>query len=90
MLNQTILPFKLGLSKEVITPRSGLTLFSEFLRAFGIKALVETLMPKPGSNRRYSPWQYLEPILLMLLGGSKHIEDLREIREDEGLRHESM
>ncbi|MEN3039302.1 MAG: hypothetical protein ABDI07_09165 [Candidatus Kryptonium sp.] len=59
MTNQTLLPFELGLSKEVITPRSGLALFSEFLRAFGVKALVETLMPKPGSNRGYSPWQYI-------------------------------
>ncbi|MDW8136145.1 MAG: hypothetical protein RMI74_05065 [Thermodesulfobacterium sp.] len=71
MSKQTFLPFKLGLSKEVITPRSGLALFSEFFKAFGIKALVETLMPKPVSNRGYSPWQYIEPILLMLLGGGK-------------------
>ncbi|MCX7913019.1 MAG: hypothetical protein N2511_00385 [Thermodesulfovibrionales bacterium] len=86
MIKQKLLPFKIGLSKEVITPRSGLILYSEFLRVFGIKNLVETYMPEPGSNRGYNAWQYIEPILLMLHGGGRHIEELREIIEDEGLR----
>lgn len=86
MFNQKLFPFKIKLTKDTITPRSGLVLFSEFFRAFGIKNLVETYMPKPGSNRGYRPWQYIEPILLMLIGGGKHIEDLKEIIEDKGLR----
>ena len=43
-------------------------------------------MPKPGSNRGYNAWQYIHPILLMLIGGGSHIEDLREIINDYGLR----
>ncbi|MCX8030220.1 MAG: IS1380 family transposase, partial [Thermodesulfovibrionales bacterium] len=86
MIKQKLLPFKIGLSKEVITPRGGLAFYSEFLSTFRIKDLVESHMPEPGSNRGYEAWQYIEPILLMLHGGGRHIEELREAIEDEGLR----
>ncbi|MFQ3574786.1 MAG: hypothetical protein SNJ53_09175 [Thermodesulfovibrionales bacterium] len=51
MIKQQQLSFKIGLSKEVITARSGLALYSEFLRSFGIKELIDTFMPKPDSKR---------------------------------------
>lgn len=86
MLKQKLLPFKIGLSNEVITPRSGLALYSEFLRSFGIKDAIERHMPGPGSNRGYRAWEYIEPILLIFIGGGRHIEDLKKIIEDEGLR----
>lgn len=86
MIKQNLLPFKIGLSKDILTSRSGLVFYSEFLRTYGIKGLIDTLMPEPGSNRGYRAWQYIEPILLMLIGGGRHIEDLREIIQDKGLR----
>ncbi|MFN3479430.1 MAG: IS1380 family transposase, partial [Thermodesulfovibrionales bacterium] len=86
MIKQKLLPFKMGFSKEVITARSGLAIYSEFLRAIGIKDLVDRYMPEPGSNRGYSAWQYIEPIVLMFIGGGRHIEELREIIMDDGLR----
>ncbi len=43
-------------------------------------------MPEPGSNRGYKAWHYIEPILFMLIGGGRRIEELREIIEDDGLR----
>lgn len=86
MIKQNLLPFKIGISGETLTSRSGLALYSEFMRAYGIKELIESLMPEPGSNRGYSAWRYIEPIVLMLIGGGRHIEELREIIEDEGLR----
>jgi len=84
MIKQTMLPFKLKMSKEDITPRSGLALYAEFLRAIGIKEMVQLYMPVPGSNRGYGAWQFIEP--LMLYGGGRHIEDVREIVEDKALR----
>ncbi|MEM3112533.1 MAG: IS1380 family transposase, partial [Candidatus Anstonellales archaeon] len=86
MIKQNLLPFKIGISKDTLTSRSGLALYSEFMRAYGIKELIESLMPEPGSNRGYRAWQYIEPILLMLIGGGRHIEELREIINDNGLR----
>jgi hypothetical protein len=47
----------------------------------------EGLCPsKIGSNRGYPAYCYIEPILLMLTGGGKTIEDLREIHNDTALR----
>lgn len=86
MIKQTQLGFKLGLTRNKITPRAGLSVYSEFLRGFGIKDFIDRHMPKPGSNRGYMAWNYIEPIMLMLYGGGRRIEDLREIVEDKALR----
>lgn len=86
MIKQTHLNFKVGLTGNEITSRSGLTVLSEFLRGFGVKDLIDKHMPSPGSNRGYGAWNYIEPLLLMQYGGGRHIEDLREIAEDKALR----
>jgi hypothetical protein len=86
MLHQAILPFKLERTDEMITPRSGLVLFAELVRAFKIKQRVERLFPRSGSNRGYEAWAYIEPLLLMMEGGGRHVEDLREIQDDVALR----
>ena len=86
MIQQGILPFKLEITEEEITPRSGLVLYGEVLRALKVKKRVEKYYPKPGSNRGYEAWRFIEPLLMMLYGGGRHIEDIREIRDDEALR----
>ena len=86
MIKQTQLNFKLGVTEDEITPRAGLSVYSEFLRGFGIKDLIDKHMPLPGSNRGYKAWSYIEPVMLMQYGGGRHIEDLREIAEDKALR----
>ena len=86
MITQGKLPFKLEITDEEITPRSGLALYAEVLRAFRIEDGIEEHFPQPGSNRGYKPWRFVEPLLLMLYGGGCHIEDLREIRDDVALR----
>jgi hypothetical protein len=86
MITQGKLPFKLEITDEEITPRSGLALYTEVLRAFRIEDRIEEHLPQPGSNRGYKPWKFVEPLLLMLYGGGRHIEDLREIRDDVALR----
>lgn len=86
MIKQTQLRFKLGVTEDEITSRAGLSVYAEFLRGFGIKGLIDTHMPPPGSNRGYKAWNYIEPIMMMLYGGGRHIEDLREIVADRALR----
>jgi hypothetical protein len=86
MISQGILPFKIERTEEQITARSGLALFAEVIRALGVEKKIEGYFPKPGSNRGYGAWAYIEPVLLMLEGGGRHIEDLREIRDDGPLR----
>lgn len=86
MIKQTQLSFKLGITKDEITSRSGLSVYAEFLRGFGIKDLVDKHIRRPGSNRGYKAWEYIEPVMLMLYGGGRHIDDLREIIDDRALR----
>lgn len=86
MIRQAILPFKLERTDEMITPRSGLALFAELVRAFKVEQRVDRSFPRPGSNRGYEAWSYIEPLLLMMEGGGRHVEDLREIQDDVALR----
>ena len=86
MIQQGILPFKLERTEEKITPRSGLAVFSEVMRTLRVREKIGEAFPRPGSNRGYEAWAYIEPLLLMLVGGGRHVEDLREIRDDEALR----
>lgn len=86
MIAQGILPFKLERTDELITPRSGLALFAEVMRSLKVREKIEGHFPSPGSNRGYDAWEYIEPLLLMMEGGGRHVEDLREIEEDRALR----
>src|SRR4030066_566210 len=86
MIQQGILSFKLEHTDERLRPRSGLALFAEVVRTLKVDQKVRESFARPGSNRGYEAWDYIEPMLLMLEGGGRHIEDLREIRDDETLR----
>jgi hypothetical protein len=86
MIPQGILPFKIERTDELITPRSGLALFAEVTRSLRVEQRIRDYFPRPGSNRGYNAWAYIEPLLLMLEGGGRHVEDLREIRDDQTLR----
>lgn len=82
MIQQTALPIKLERSHKPVTPRGGLILFDEWIKAYGVQQWVEEAFSPPGSNRGYAAWRYIEPLVLMLYGGGRHIENLRELRED--------
>ena len=86
MMPQTVLPFKLEITQEQLTAHAGLALFGEFMHALDVPGQIEKALPKPGSGAGYRPSQFLEPLLLMLHGGGRTLEDLRQIREDQGLR----
>lgn len=83
---QTVLPFKLDTTDEPLTAHGGLALFGEFLHAMNIPRQLDASLPAPGSRVGYNPTQFVEPLLLMWHGGGRTLEDLRQIREDTGLR----
>ncbi len=85
-LPYNLLPFKLEITEKEITPRSGLAVYAEALMALKVKELVQAHLPKPGSNRGYSPWRFIQPLMMMLYGGGRHLEDLRELRQDKVIR----
>ena len=86
-MKQNILPFKLGKTSEKITSHAGLSLFGEFLHSMHVLNQIDINLPKPGSSAGYAASKFVEPLLLMLHGGGRSIEDLREIRADTGLRN---
>ena len=85
MIKENVLSFKLAITNETLTPFSGLALFGEFVRAINLNKDVEGVFPAPGSARGYSAWEHIHPLLLMLHGGGRVLEDLRKIGEDRGL-----
>jgi hypothetical protein len=85
--SQTVLPFNLAGTDESLTAQGGLALFGEFLHGFGVSCLMDHELPAPGSTAGYSPSVHALPLVLMLAGGGRTLEDLRVLRSDEGLRH---
>ncbi|MFV1995979.1 MAG: IS1380 family transposase [Verrucomicrobiales bacterium] len=86
MVTQSILPFKLGITKDSMTPHAGLALFGEFLHALELPKTLAARMPAPGSGAGYQPAEFVLPLVLMLHGGGRTLEDLRQVRLDDGLR----
>jgi hypothetical protein len=86
MIRQKILPFKIEMTSDTITPHAGLALFGEFAVGLGLLNLADRYLPKPGSGAGYKASEYIFPLVLTLNGGGRSLEDTRKIRDDEGLR----
>jgi len=86
MLSQTVLPFKLAATDESLTAQAGLALFGEYYAAMGIGPLADQELPEPGSAAGYDPAAFVAPVILMLHGGGRTLEDLRGVRSDAGLQ----
>jgi Transposase DDE domain group 1 len=86
MIKQTVLPFKLEITKDMITPHAGLALFGEFVVGLGLLKAIDKDLPAPGSGAGYDASEHIFPLILMLNGGGRSLEDLRKVREDQGLR----
>ncbi|CAL1242033.1 transposase [Candidatus Methylocalor cossyra] len=86
MLSQTVLPFKLESTSDTLTAQAGLVLFGEYLHAMGVPGHFDRELPGPSNPVGYRPSAYGVPLVLMLQGGGRSLEDLRMLRADEGLR----
>jgi len=85
MVAQTILPFKLEITNDMITPRAGLALLGELICGLRLPDVLDRELPGPGSGAGFMPSQFVVPLMLMFNGGGRSLEDLREIRMDFGL-----
>jgi len=85
MIQQTIFPFKIKATKERLTAHGGLALMAEFNHGIGLRELTDQYLPGPGSNRGFDPSEVVDAVVLMLQGGGRSLEDLRELRSEEGL-----
>jgi len=85
MIQQTIFPFKIETTKERLTAHGGLALMAEFNHGIGLRELTDRYLPSPGSNRGFDPSVMVDSLVVMLQGGGRRLEDLRELKQEEGL-----
>ena len=86
MIRQTVLPFKLEMTRDTMTSHAGLALLGEFCIGLDVLGVVDRNLPKPGSGAGYKASEYVFPLILMFNGGGRSLEDMRVIRSDAGLR----
>ncbi len=86
MLKQTVLPFKLETTMDTMTAHAGLALLGEFAVGLGLRKALDGCLPGPGSGAGYLASEHVFPLIVMLNGGGRKLEDIREIRDDVGLR----
>jgi hypothetical protein len=84
-LAQTVLPFKIEATEELLTANAGLALFGEFTQGLGLHRWLAQEMPLPGSGRGYEAVSYVTPLVLMLTAGGRSLEDLRTLKNDQAL-----
>jgi hypothetical protein len=84
-IQQTVFPFKVETTKERLTAHGGLALMGEFNHGIGLRELANQYLPGPGSNRGFDPSEIVDAVVLMLQGGGRSLEDLRELKDEEGL-----
>lgn len=85
-LRQGILPFQIVQSEEPLVARGGLVLPYEMAKALKLPAVIDRELPGPGSGHGYRPSKFVIPLVLMLHGGGKKLEDIREIKGEVSLR----
>lgn len=86
MIKQTVLPFKLEETKDLITSHAGLALLGEFAVGLGLLEALDKSLVVPGSGIGYRASEHVLPLILTLNGGGRSLEDTRQIRDDDGLR----
>jgi len=78
--------FSIESTKELLTARSGLAIFGEYLDKLDFSKLVDTNLPKPCSNKGFPPSYYINSLITMLHAGGQYLEDVRLLQNDEGLK----
>ena len=73
---QTVLNFSIAPTDERLTSKSGEIVFGEYLKAVGVDKLCDTYLPQPGSNRGYAPFNFIQPLLLMLHSGGHSLDEI--------------
>jgi len=85
-VTQERLNFQLAPTRDTITGRAGLALFQEAALVLGVRKSIKENLPAPGSGNGLKPQEYVLPLAVMVCGGGRTMEDIREIEMDEGLR----
>jgi Transposase DDE domain group 1 len=71
---------------EPLMARGGLFVPYEMARALKLPQVIDRELPAARSGHSYRPSQFVMPLIFMLHGGGKTLEDLRELKGDVSLR----
>ena len=63
------------------------TVLGGFCLGLGLPEWADHYLPGPGSGAGYKASEYLLPLVLMLIGGGRSLEDIRLIKDNRYLRH---
>ena len=85
-LPEEVFPFDLERTDEPLVARGGLVVPHQMAKALGLPGKIDQELPAPGSGRGLPPSAYVVPLLLMLHGGGRAMEDLRELRAEASLQ----
>jgi hypothetical protein len=58
---------------------------AEFHYGIGLREHTDRYLPSPESNLGFNPSLMVDSLVLMLQGGGRRLEDLRELKQEEGL-----
>ena len=81
-----ILPYKLSTTKDQLTSRAGLLLPAQLMDTLSFAQHIDRYFPQPQSNRGFKPSVFVQTLILMQHDESFHMEDVRQIKEDNALR----
>lgn len=85
-LPEQVFEFDIEQTDEALVARAGLVLPHQMAKALGLPGKIDRELPAPGSPRGLPPSAFAIPILLMLHGGGRVLEDLRQLRAEASLR----
>jgi hypothetical protein len=85
-LRQTVLPYKVKESEhdEEMTSLAGLPLVAEFLRRSGLMRQIRKLVHVKEAG--WSEESLIEAVLLLVIAGGEHLDDMRILENDRGLQ----
>jgi hypothetical protein len=72
--------FEIAATAEPLIARGGLILPYEMAQALTLPQIIDQELPLAGSGHSYRPSRFVMPLIIMLHGGGKKLEDLRELR----------
>lgn len=77
---QTVLPFRLETTYEMITPHAGLVLLGEFIHALNLPSLIDKYLPPPLSAVGYKPsaCPLNGVVALTILGSLDFIKEIKD------------
>ena len=80
------IPYKLATTNDKLTSRAGLLALSQLLGSLQLAERIDAHFPQPKSNRGFKPSVFVQTFILMQHEGGFHLDDVRNLSDDQALR----